>query len=645
MVTFLFPTLKSVFALLLLLSINCNTYSREEIGSSPNFEGRPAPERATGYLSKAPVVSRHSMIVAAHPQAVRAGQWVLNQGGNALDASIAVQMVLNLVEPQSSGIGGGGFMLFYDASNKRLHTFDGRETAPAGALPDMFMDENGQPVKFYQAVVGGKSVAVPGLLRMLEMAHRQHGKLRWSLLFQPAIELAEKGFPVSYRLHELLRQERFLAQSEPARTYFYNSDGSPKNEGEKIRNPQFARLLKQVARQGADAFYHGEVAKDIVAAVQSHSNHPGSLSITDLADYQAKTRNAVCAPYRAFKICGVPPPSSGGVTLLQMLGILEQFNMAALEPNSVEAVHLISEAGKIAYADRNHYLADPDFVQVPTFSLLEPAYLKQRAETLNFHRSLGKALPGLLSDDGSADFGTGEAIEFPSTTHISIVDSEGNAVSMTSTIENAFGSRIMVHGFLLNNEMTDFSFVPEKNGIPVANRIAPGKRPRSSMAPTIAFDRQGNVRIIIGSPGGAPIINYVAKTLIGVIDWEMDIQEAVSLPNFGSQNGPTLLEKGTVLEAHALSLKALGHEVQLSEMNSGLHGITRFPFHWVGGADPRREGVARGAGVSADGLGGQKPQLGCTSETLVMPKNAPKGTVPLADHEKSLCNFTVPAGR
>lgn len=572
-------------SLLLIFCVSLPATAREE---------PPAPEPATGFHAKEPVVARNHMVVAAHPLAVEAGEWALAQGGNAVDAAIAVQLVLNLVEPQSSGIGGGAFMLFYDDSQNELFSYDGRETAPAAATPDMFLAADGEPVDFYEAVVGGKSVGVPGLLRMLELAHARHGKLEWELLFKPAIALAEEGFPVSPRLHALLKRDRFLAQQEPAHSYFYHADGTPRAVGERLANPQFVRVLRQIAREGADAFYHGPIAQDIVAAVQGHPSNPGQLTQSDLAQYQAKSRAPVCGPYRAFKVCGVPPPSSGGITLLQMLGILENFNIAALPPISVEAVHLISEVGRLAYADRNQYVADPDFVSVPVAQLLEPSYLEDRAALIAADDALGKAQPGELAGARLRRFGTGAALELPSTSQISIVDDAGNALSMTSTIENAFGSRVMVRGFLLNNELTDFSLDPKENGRPVANRIEPGKRPRSSMAPTIAFDRQGNVRIVVGSPGGASIINYVAKTLVGVIDWELDIQEAISLPNFGSQNGPTLLEEGTVLEALAEPLEALGHEVKITELNSGLHGITRIPFHWVGGADPRREGIARG---------------------------------------------------
>jgi gamma-glutamyltranspeptidase / glutathione hydrolase len=552
-----------------------------------------APEIATGYQTKSLIKTKKYMVVAANPLAVEAGVNILARGGSAIDAAIAVQMVLNLVEPQSSGIGGGAFLLHYDAKTKKLVAYDGRETAPQGATPTMFLDADGKPQKFYDAVVGGKSVGVPGVLRMLEMAHARHGTLAWKKLFRPAIKLAEKGFAISPRLHGLLTKEKFLARNDTARNYFYGSDGAPKAINKVINNQIFANTLQQIAQRGSDGFYQGAIARDIVASVAAHAENPGTLLLDDLRAYRAKAREPVCGNYRVYKICSMPPPSSGGIALLQMLGILESVEMAALRPNSAAAIHYISEAGRLAYADRARYVADGDFIDVPVAGLLDSSYLTQRAAQIQGEKSMGVAQPGQPTAEkiSQAD---DNALEFLSTSHISIVDAKGNAVAMTTTIEDAFGSRQMVDGFLLNNQMTDFSFAPTENGLPVANRIAPGKRPRSSLTPIMIFDRGNQLIGIVGSPGGSAIINYVAKTVIGVLDWQLDIQQAIDLPNFGSRNGPTELEQGTALENIAATLQAMGHEVKLIEMNSGLHGIMRTKNGWQGGADPRREGQARG---------------------------------------------------
>ncbi|MEY4728997.1 MAG: hypothetical protein RL020_155 [Pseudomonadota bacterium] len=553
----------------------------------------PAPESATGYQVKQVVSAKKFMVVAANPLAVDAGYRVLQRGGSAVDAAIAVQMVLNLVEPQSSGIGGGAFMLHYDARNKKMVAYDGRETAPTLATPEMFLDAQGNPQKFYDAVVGGKSVGVPGLLRMLEVAHARHGKLAWKKLFLPAINLAQNGFPISPRLHGLIAKDKFLASNPTAREYFFNTDGTPKPVKNIQYNQLFSESLRQISLRGAEAFYLGDMARDIVQAVNSAPQNPGLLSLDDLRNYRAKTREPVCGKYRSYKICSMPPPSSGGIALLQMLGMLEKFDLASMRRNSSSAVHLISEAGRLAYADRARYLADSDFVDVPVAALLEPNYLTQRAALIQVEKSMGVAQPGELSAE-KISLADDNALEFNSTSHISIVDGAGNAASMTTTIEDAFGSRQMVRGFLLNNQMTDFSFLPEENGLPVANRIAPAKRPRSSMTPLMLFDAKNNLVGIVGSPGGSAIINYAAKTVIGVLDWHLTMQQAIDLPNFGSRNGPTELEQGTELENISAALQSIGHEVKLIEMNSGLHGLWKTKQGWQSGADPRREGVARG---------------------------------------------------
>jgi gamma-glutamyltranspeptidase/glutathione hydrolase len=514
--------------------------------------------------------AKHFMVAAAHPLAVDAGYSVLKRGGSALDAAIAVQMVLGLVEPESSGIGGGAFLLHWSEKNKELRSYDGRETAPAAARPDRFLKSDGTPLEFFDAVVGGRSVGVPGVLRMLELAHRRHGKLAWSELFQDAIRAAEEGFAVSPQLRDQLESERFLRADLAARKTFYGADGKPKL---RVINVDYGATLRTIAMRGTDAFYRGEIARDMVRAVRSHAK-PGDLSEDDLAAYRALERAPLCGPYRQWRVCSMAPPSSGGVAVLQILGLLERSGFERAPPHSALAVHLFSEAGRLAYADRARYLGDPDFVQVPTAKLLNPKYLDARAKLIG-ERSMRRASPG--------------DTEAPGTSHLTIVDAEGNVASMTTTIESTFGSRIMVRGFLLNNQLTDFDFTPGS-----ANAIAPRKRPRSSMAPTIVFAANGEVRLALGSPGGPNIINFVAKALVGMLDWGLDVQAALAVPNFGSRNGPTLLERGSSYESLRPELEGGGHVVQFNSLTSGLHGIERVPGGWRGGADPRREGVARG---------------------------------------------------
>jgi len=512
------------------------------------------------------------VVAAAHPLAVDAGYAVLERGGSALDAAIAVQMVLGLVEPESSGIGGGAFLLYWSESDKSLRSYDGRETAPAAARADRFLEKSKTPMGFVDAVVGGRSVGVPGVLRMLELAHARHGRLPWSELFAPAITAAQEGFPLSPRLHALLERETYLASDPEARRIFY-PDGKARVAGTRIVNRDYASTLRLVAEQGVDAFYKGQIAKDIVRAVRSHAK-PGDLTEQDLAGYRALEREPLCGPYRQWRVCSMAPPSAGGVAVLQILGILERTTFARAPPLSADAVHLFSEAGRLAYADRAKYLGDPDFVSVPTKKLLDRTYLDKRAGLIG-ERSMRTALPGDTEAAG--------------TSHISIVDAQGNVASMTTTIEATFGSRIMVRGFLLNNELTDFDFVPGG-----ANEIAPGKRPRSSMAPTIVFTSDGTVRLAVGSPGGPNIINYVAKSLVAMLDWGFDAQAAAAAPNFGSRNGPTLLEAGSFYEAMKGQLEARGHTVEANSLTSGVHAVERVPGGWRGGADPRREGTARG---------------------------------------------------
>ena len=554
---------------------------------------RPSqPEPAGSHSEKQLAHASRYMVAAAHPLAVDAGLQMLEAGGTAVDAMIAVQLVLNLVEPHASGLGGGAFLMHFDARARDVRAYDGRETAPAAASPELFL-RDGSPMAFRDAVSGGRSVGTPGVARLLETAHRKHGRLPWASLFQPAIALAENGFPLSARVHTLLLRDRAIVGETAARNYFLQTDGSPKPAGTLLRNPEFARTLRAIAAGGADVFYRGDIARAMVTAVRGHAANPGLLSEADLAAYQVREVDALCGPYRAYRICGMPPSSSGGIAVLQMLGLLSAQNLSGVKPGSTQAVHLLAEAGRLAYADRNRWVADDRFVDVPVRGLLDPAYLAARARMIQPDRSMGRAEAG--RPPGAALVYADDPVEeVAGTSHVAIVDGDGNAVSLTTTIENFFGSRIMVGGFLLNNQLTDFNFNPVESGRPVANAVAPGKRPRSSMAPTLVFRENGDLHLVLGSPGGSRIINYVAKTLIATLDWNLDIQAAIALPNTGSRNGPTEIERGTEAETLAAPLRGMGHIVEITDMTSGLHGIMRDGNGWQGGADPRREGIAKG---------------------------------------------------
>jgi gamma-glutamyltranspeptidase / glutathione hydrolase len=563
---------------------------------TPGAAQHQAPERPSGWTDRAPVATKHWMITAANPLAVDAGYRILRRGGSVADAIVAVQLVLGLTEPQSSGLGGGAVMLLHDGRANKLIAYDGRETAPAAAKPDRFL-RDGKPMSFYDAVIGGRSVGVPGVVRLLEIVHRKHGRLRWAELFAPAIALADGGFVVSPRLHMLLEAETNMTQPR-AHAYFFDANGKPAAVGTRLRNPAYAATLRKIAAGGADAFYTGDIAQDIVDTANHAPANPGDLTLADLANYEVKVREAVCASYRRYRVCGMPLPSSGGLTVLQMLKILEPYDLRAMGPASFWSVYFMSEAGRLAFADRGVYEADPDFYSPPT-GLLDDAYLRQRSGLIRPDASMGRAQPGIPPDEASASkkiaYGQDVALDFPSTSHISIVDRYGNALAMTTTIEDAFGSRLMTQGgFLLNNELTDFSFAPTEAGKPVVNRVEAGKRPRTSMAPTIAYDRFGRVAIVTGSPGGSAIINFVTKSLVGIIDWDLDPQVAAALPNFGSRNGPVELERNTPVEALEPKLRALGAEVTVVDQTSGVHAIVRTRHGWIGGADPRREGAVMG---------------------------------------------------
>jgi len=539
-----------------------------------------------------PVQARDWMIAVAHPLAAEAGADVLAEGGTAADAMVAAQAVLGLVEPQSSGLGGGAFLVRWDSATGEMTTLDGRETAPLTATPRLFQDSRGQPLEFFEAVVGGRSVGVPGTPALLQAAHDRWGRAEWPALLAPAIRLAEEGFRVSPRLAALVERDAArLARFPETRDYFLPG-GTPLAAGHTLRNPAYAETLRRMAEGGAGAIYSGAIARDIVATVRNASGNPGLLSETDLALYAVKERAPVCAAYRGHRVCGMGPPSSGALTVGQILGMLDGYDLPGMGPDSALAWRLLGDASRLAFADRARYMADSDFVPVPVKGLVAPDYLGRRARLLQGTQALDAVSAGKPAFDHALNRADNAAMERPSTSHISIVDTYGNALSMTTTIENAFGSRLMVRGFLLNNELTDFSFRSHRDGVPVANRVEPGKRPRSSMAPTIVM-RDGAPVLVVGSPGGSRIIGYVAKTIIAHLDWGMDVQQAVALPHLVNRFGTFDIEEGTRAEDLAAPLEALGFDIRLRGLNSGLHAISVGPV-LRGGADPRREGIALG---------------------------------------------------
>ena len=550
------------------------------------------PEAATGYVEKQAFEAKDYMVVAANPYASWAGKNILEKGGSAIDAAVAVQSMLSLVEPQSSGIGGGAFILYWDNKNKVLHTFDGRETAPKAVNSHWFIQGN-KPMRWIDAVVGGKSVGVPGAVKALEMAQKEFGKLPWNTLFDDTIKTAEDGFKVSPRLAKLVALDYHpgLKTFPASSTYFFPA-GLPLKEGTVKKNKKLAKTLKGIAEKGSDYLLKGEVAEKIVKAVNSAEINPGQMTLEDLASYEPVKREPVCGLYHDKRICGMAPPSSGGVNVYQILKMLEGFDLSQYAPDSVEFANLYTQASALSYADREKFIADSDFTNLPFAAMINTAYLERRAESISVDKEWRRKRAGNPYADANVALGT--SMELPNTSHVSIVDKEGNAVSMTTSIEFMFGSGIMVEGFLLNNQLTDFSFSPTKNRFPVPNRVEPGKRPRSAMSPTMVFDKEGNLEVVVGSPGGSRIVSYVAQTLIGVLDFGLDIQQAINLPKITNRNDYTALEKGTPIAELEAPLKALGHNVKVVDLNSGLHGIQFKSGKLIGGADPRREGIAVG---------------------------------------------------
>ena len=583
---------------LLLAALLCNSPARAA-------DDTIAPEAASAVGGSATVGAKRFMAVTANPLATEAAATMLRRGGSATDAAIAAQLVLGLVEPQASGIGGGAFMLHWSEGDRRLRAYDGRETAPAAVDEKLFLQASGEPLGFFDAVIGGRSVGVPGVVKLMATTHKNHGKLPWADLFEPAIRLAEQGFLVSPRLHTLLKGMPRLAINEPMRAYFFQPDGSPLPVGHRLRNPAYASTLKLLAKDGEKAFYSGSVARAIVQTVRHNPHQPGKLALADLKAYKTRERAPLCGSFRQFKVCGPPPPSSGGTTVLAILGILQNLDAAMLGPESTSFYHLFAEASRLAAADRDTYIADPDFVPVPANGLIAPAYLARRAALIDPKTTLPPVQAGL--PDGSANsvvrnYLQSASPELPSTSHISIVDAAGNAVSMTTSIETAFGSRLLVEGFLLNNQLTDFSFVPTRaDGERVANRVEGGKRPRSSMAPVIVFENDEPV-LLLGSPGGARIIDYVAKTLFYMLGAQMPMEQAIASPHIVDMNKGLELEQGRMSAQVIEELGALGHTVRETAQTSGLNGI------WIdrqvvdgkavrelrGSSDPRREGTAAG---------------------------------------------------
>ncbi|MFV3128189.1 gamma-glutamyltransferase [Niveispirillum sp. KHB5.9] len=531
-----------------------------------------------------------AMVSSADPRATEAGREILRQGGSAADAAAALMLALTVVEPESSGIGGGGFMLYHPAGTKDTFSYDGREEAPAAAKPDRFM-KNGQEMDYEDARSGGLSVGVPGNIRLIELAHARHGKLPWRALFQPAIKLARDGYVVTPRMVKYLKEQTpLLKVSKEAQELYYLPDGTPKPAGSVIKNPKLADLLTLVAEQGADAFYKGPAADRLRAAVANSPRHASVITADDMIAYRAVPRPPVCGTYRVYTVCGMGPPSSGGIAVLSILKQMEGFDIPAMGKDSVEAWHILGESMRLAYADRAKWLGDPDHVKVPVDGLTDPAYIKERGKLIDPKKAMPKALPGTPKDAPRVSDILDN--EIPGTTHFSVADEWGNVASMTSTIEDIYGSGIIVDGYVLNNELTDFNFVPDIDGVPTANRVEPGKRPRSSMSPSIVYDQNGQVVLAIGAAGGPTIIAQVAKAIVGVLDWKLDVQTAIALPTFMGNGDVLRIEAGTPVGAMADKLRAMGHEVQVDDFGGKLNGIDKVTGQWRGGADPRSNGTA-----------------------------------------------------
>ena len=535
-----------------------------------------------------------SIVVTSNPYASKAAAEILRNGGSAVDAAITAQFVLTLTQPQSTGIGGGAFMLYWDKNSGKLYALDGREKAPASASPQLFLNKDGQPRKFYpDAVVGGISVGVPGMMRFLEQAHKKFGKLKWSVLLEYPIRLAEEGFELSSALYRTLSFLPDLKKIEPASSYFYkdnrNGELTPLPIGTILTNAEYAKTLKRIAKFGPEEFYSGQTANLIINAVNNSPFSPGLITLEDLANYTAVWRDPICGLYRKYKVCSMPPPTSGGITMLMMLKMLERFDFESEHPNSPNFIHLFSEAGSLAYADRDYYIADPDFVDIPVNGMLNEDYISERSKLIKKETSLRDRKPG--KPKGYKKFSKNVDISRPSTSHLVIVDNFGNSISLTSTIEGPFGSHLMAGGFMLNNELTDFSLIPKKNGLFVANRVEANKRPRSSMTPTIIFNPEGEIYALTGSPGGNSIIGYVTKSVMAMVDWDLSPQDTVSLPHFIRKGENTELERGTDIVRYKQFLEKKGHKVVIIPKVSGLQIIKKKNKGFIGGTDPRGEGL------------------------------------------------------
>lgn len=588
--------MKKILIIITYIFSVANTQIKQEI----------APEPATIFLPKEELIADDYMVVSAHPLASEAGKKIIAKGGNAIDAAIAVQMVLNVVEPHASGIGGGGFLLYYDAKTKASKYYNGRETAPKNIDLDIFLNPDGTKKDFYQALKGGAAVGTPGILKMLSTAHQEYGNLPWFELFMDAIDIATFGYQVSPRLHKLINKIEHIQDFPDSKKTFKLDNNKLANlqladenqvEDNKITlyNIELANSLRNIAQNGIEDFYQGQLANEIVNIVQNSQINPGSLVLQDLASYKIKMGQLICLNYHQYKICTMPMPS-GGVTLLQALGILENFDLAQMEPMSLESIHIMSEANRLAFADRGKYSADQDFIKVPVQKLLNKSYLIERSFLINIDAALTKVDAGQFSNIAASQKYAFHQKQYEptSTTHISIIDKAGNAVSFTSSIEYSFGSGLMVGGFLLNNQLTDFSFISKKNGKLIANRIEPNKRPRSSMSPVFIFDKKDNIRYIIGSPGGARIIPYMLKTIIAILDWNINLNQAIALPNFNKMFDKLEIETDSELIDYQIDLESIGHKVLIRDLTSGIHAIEIKDGKIFSGVDPRRDGQAAG---------------------------------------------------